>query len=118
LQLSDQSGVPADTGLSQIDFDALQRLSIDEGSDPSVADAKSPVYADGTQVTRVSGDVLRWRKDTEAVERFNAQTYIKDCESEINRLRDQVRPALARGSLCILSTCRGYMTFNSEGGPN
>ena len=47
------------------------------------------MYAEGTQLTRVSGHVLRWRKDTERTEEIDAKTYIKDCEAEISRLRAQ-----------------------------
>ena len=76
----------------------LQRLSTQEAS-PS----ESPVYADGIQVNHVTGDVIRWRKDTETAERFDAQSYIKDCEREIASLRDQV----GSGFLYLLSdaTC-------------
>ena len=77
----------AETTLSQIDFDALQQqLQTQEAAPREV-----PVYADGVQVSQVAGDVIRWRKDTETVERFDAQNYIRDCESEIASLRNQVR---------------------------
>lgn len=68
-----------------MDFDALQRLSNQEAST-----SVSPVYADGVQVNHVNGEVIRWRKDTEVAERFDAQNYIRSCEREIANLRDQV----------------------------
>ena len=77
----------ADATLSNVDFDALQRLSKQDSGSTSV----SPVYADGVQVNHVTGDVIRWRKDKEMAERFDAQNYIRSCEREIATLRDQAR---------------------------
>ena len=87
----------AETTLGNVDFDALQRLSNQEASSTSVA----PVYADGVQVKHVTGEVIRWRKDTEMAERFDAQNYIRSCEREIASLRDQVRV----GCLKIAVSC-------------
>ncbi len=75
----------AESTLGNVDFNALQRLSHQEAST-----SVSPVYADGVQVNHVTGEVIRWRKDTEMAERFDAQNYIKSCEREISSLRDQV----------------------------
>ena len=71
-----------------MDFDALQRLSSQEAE---ASTSVSPVYADGVQVNHVTGEVIRWRKDTEVAERFDAQNYIRSCEREIATLRDQVK---------------------------
>ena len=62
----------------------LQRQSQRMGS------KETGVYAAGTQLARVSGDVLHWRKDTEEVEVVPAESYIRHCEEEIEDLREQV----------------------------
>lgn len=90
-------GCSAESNLSHIDFDAFQQLQKQE-TIPEVV----PIYADGVQVSHVSGDVVRWRKDTESVERFDAQSYIRKCESEIASLRDQVNVNLLRNPPLVM----------------
>lgn len=46
-------------------------------------------YAPGTQKTRVSGEVVRWR-DNEGPERVDAVEYIELLEAEVEELRKQL----------------------------
>lgn len=46
-------------------------------------------YAPGTQKTRVSGEVVRWR-DSEGPERVDAVEYIELLEAEVEELRKQL----------------------------
>lgn len=71
-----------------------------------IGSRETGVYAAGTQLARVSGDVLHWRKDREEVEVVSAENYIRHCEEEIEDLREQVGGLLANENSHVPSARR------------